>query len=74
MAVALLFLLAMASSHSIKIGIACPIPGERAAFMEWLTLAGYEPVPMFGIDGLGRDLSARPIEALIGDVSLIPKA
>src|SRR5215203_3627804 len=61
----------MASSHSIKIGVACPIPGERAAFLEWLNLAGYEPVPMLDIDGVGRDVSARPIEALIADVSLV---
>ena len=27
-------------SSSIKIGVACPIPGERAAFLEWLTKAG----------------------------------
>lgn len=64
----------MASSHSIKIGVACPIPGERAAFMEWLTLAGYEPVPMISIDAIGQDMSTRPIEALIADVSLISKA
>ena len=41
--------------------------------MEWLTLAGYEPVPMISIDAIGRDLSTRPIEALIADVSLVPK-
>src|SRR5215204_5162024 len=64
----------MASSHSIKIGVACPIPGERAAFLEWLTLAGYEPVPMISIDGIARDISTRPIEALIADVSLIPRS
>ena len=62
------------ASHSIKIGVACPIPGERAAFLEWLTLAGYEPVPMISIDGIARDLSTRPIEALIADVSLVPKS
>jgi hypothetical protein len=66
--------MAMASSHSIRIGVACPIPGERAAFLEWLTLAGYEPVPMISIDGIARDLSTRPIEALIADVSLIPRS
>ena len=54
--------------------MACPIPGERAAFLEWLTLAGYEPKPMLDLDALGRDLSAKPIEALIADVSLVPAA
>jgi len=64
----------MASSHPVKIGVACPIPGERAAFMEWLKLAGYEPVPMISIDAIGQEMSTRPIEALIADVALISKA
>jgi hypothetical protein len=58
-------------SNLIKIGVACPIPGERAAFLEWLSLAGYEPVPMLNIDSVARDLPSRPIEALIADVSLV---
>ena len=57
----------------MKVGVACPIPGERAAFLEWLTLAGYEPVPMLSIDALARELNVRPIEALIADVSLVSK-
>jgi hypothetical protein len=63
----------MASSNSVRIGVACPNPGERAAFLEWLTLAGYEPVPMISIDGISRELTTRPIEALIADVALVPK-
>lgn len=55
-----------------RIGVACPILGERAAFMDWLSAAGYEPVPMLDLDLLARDLSARPVEALIADVSLVP--
>ncbi len=62
-----------AAMSSIKIGVACPIPGERAAFLEWLSAAGYEPVPMLNIDMSGREFAARPIEALIADVSLVPK-
>ena len=62
------------AANTVKIGVACPITGERAAFLEWLTLAGYEPVPMLNLDGLGRDVNARPIEALIADVSLVPPA
>src|SRR5262245_19306881 len=60
------------SSAPIKIGVACPLPGERAAFLEWLKLAEYEPVPMVNIDGVARDMSSRPIEALVADVSLVP--
>ena len=62
------------TSNSIKIGVACPIPGERAAFLEWLSHAGYEPAPMISLDSVGRELNARPIEALIADVSLVSKA
>ena len=64
----------MAASNAVRIGVACPNPGERAAFLEWLTLAGYEPVPMINLDGMARDVNARPIEALIADVALVPKA
>ena len=65
----------MASSNSIKIGVACPIPGERAAFIEWLSLAGYGPAPMISLETVGRELTAaQPIEALIADVSLVSKA
>jgi len=57
----------MASSNTVKVGVACPIPGERAAFLEWLTHAGYEPVPMITLETIARDLTTRPIEALIAD-------
>ena len=55
-----------------RIGVACPILGERAAFLDWLSGAGYEPVPMLDLDVLARDLSTRPVEALIADVALVP--
>ncbi len=56
---------------SVRIGVACPIAGERAAFLEWLQAAGYEPVPMLSIDTVGRDLATKPLEALIADVALV---
>ncbi len=59
------------AANPVRIGVACPIAGERAAFLEWLTLAGYDPMPMLSIDTVGRDLTTRPIEALIADVSLV---
>lgn len=59
------------SVNQVRIGVACPIPGERAAFLEWLKAADYEPVPMIDIDSIGRDASARPIEVLIADVALV---
>lgn len=62
------------AANKIRIGLACPLAGERAAFQEWLTLAGYEPVSMSGIDAVARDMMTRPIEALIADVSLVSAA
>jgi hypothetical protein len=62
------------SSNTVRIGVACPIPGERAAFLEWLSEAGYEPVPMISIDTVARDIAHKPIEALIADVALVSKA
>ena len=59
------------SANLIKIGVACPLPGERAAFFEWLTKAGYEPVSINTIDTINQE--ARSIEALIADVSLVTK-
>ena len=59
------------SSNPVRIGVACPLPGERAAFLEWLTDTGYEPVPMLNIETVAKELPARPIEALIADVSLV---
>ena len=59
------------SANLIKIGVACPLPGERGAFFEWLTKAGYEPVAIASLDTISQD--ARTIEALIADVSLVPK-
>ena len=59
------------AATTVKIGVACPIPGERAAFLEWLTQAGYEPVPILTLENLSRDLVTRPFEALIADVSLV---
>jgi hypothetical protein len=72
-AVGLLNRQTMASSNKVKVGVACPIPGERAAFIEWLSHAGYEPVPMLTLETIARDLTTRPIEALIADVSLVKK-
>jgi hypothetical protein len=57
-----------------RIGVACPVLGERAAFLDWLRTAGYEPLVMLDLDLLGRELTTRPVEALIADVSLIPAA
>lgn len=59
------------AANSVRIGVACPLPGERAAFLDWLGSAGYDPTPMISIETVVRDLPSRPIEALIADVSLV---
>jgi len=62
------------AANMVRIGVACPNPGERAAFIEWLGLAGYEPQPTISIESVVRDLPLRPIEALIADVALVTAA
>jgi len=56
----------------VRVGVCCPIAGERAAFIEWLEASGYEPVPMLDLDSVGTHVSVRPIEALIADVRFVP--
>ena len=60
----------MAAAH-VKIGVACPNPGERAAFIEWLKSAGYQAVPMMSLESVTREMSANPFEALIADAALV---
>jgi hypothetical protein len=62
------------AANRVKIGVACPIAGERAAFIEWLNSAGYQAVPMMSLESVTREMSANPFEALIADVSLISAA
>ncbi len=58
-------------SSRIRIGVACPIPAERATLMEWLDAAGYEPVPMIDLGTVLGALEARPMEALVADAALL---
>jgi hypothetical protein len=62
------------AANNVKIGLACPIPGERAAFQEWLIEAGYQALPMLSLESVGREMKANPFEALIADVSLVAAA
>lgn len=62
------------AANTVRIGVACPIPGERAAFLDWLGLAGYEPQPTISIESAVRELQVRPVEALIADVALVSAA
>ena len=62
------------TANAVKIGLACPIPGERAAFQEWLIEAGYQAVPMMTLESVARDMKGNPFEALIADAALISAA
>ena len=53
------------------VGIACPVPSERAAFVEWLAAAGYQPVSMRDVRALARDLKQQPIEALVASAEVV---
>lgn len=55
-----------------RIGVGCPIPSERATFIEWLDASGYEPVPMIDLSAIETGSDGRPMEALIADVGLVP--
>jgi hypothetical protein len=57
-----------------RIGLACPNPGERAALMEWLSSAGYDPVPMIESESITRELAADGFEALVVDSVLVTNA
>ena len=59
------------AANQVKIGVACPIPGERAAFMEWLSDTAYQAVPMMSLESVPREMTTNPFEALIADTALI---
>jgi hypothetical protein len=56
---------------STTVGIACAIPSERAAFVEWLAAAGYQPVSMRDLRALTTDLKQQPIEALVATADVV---
>ncbi|MEZ5286440.1 MAG: hypothetical protein R2712_16850 [Vicinamibacterales bacterium] len=60
-------------STRAPIGLACPLPAERATVSEWLTQAGYSPVAMPDLSRLEEQLRATPVQAMIADVSLLPR-
>jgi hypothetical protein len=51
----------------IRVGVACPIPAERATFIEWLDGANYEAVPMLDVTSVVGHMESRPVEVLIAD-------
>jgi hypothetical protein len=62
------------AAHTVKVAVACPLSGERAAFTEWLNSAGYQAVPMVSLESVAREMAANPFEALIADAALVSAA
>jgi hypothetical protein len=54
-----------------RIGVACPIPAERAALVEWLSSGGFEPIPLLDGVSIGRAMQAGGFEALVIDAALL---
>ena len=61
-------------SSTPRIGLACPVLSERAAFLEWLTASGFEPVPMFDAEAIARELDREGFQALIADLDVFSRA
>ncbi len=56
---------------STTVGIACSVPSERAAFVEWLAAVGYQPLSMRDLRALTRYLKQQPIEALVASAEVV---
>lgn len=56
------------------VGVACPIPEERGALLEWLTSSGFAPVPMIDAESIGRQLETGGFEVLAIDAELLRPA
>jgi hypothetical protein len=60
-------------SDRASIAVACSQSVERNTITGWLTGAGYDVVGIADINRLDDELQAHPVEALIADLSLLPK-
>jgi hypothetical protein len=58
-------------THRISIGVGCHRPGERAAVLDWLNDAGYDPVPLLELTRVLEEVAARRIEAVVADVEFV---
>src|SRR5262245_21324791 len=62
--------IALAMTPRIRVGVACPLSAERAAFMEWLEGANYEAVQMLSLTSIVSTLETKPVEVLIADIKI----
>lgn len=60
-------------SDRASIALACSQYAERNTLTGWLTQSGYDAVPIADITRLEDDLQVHPVEALITDVTLVPR-
>jgi hypothetical protein len=54
------------------IAYACALPAEEAALTEWLRQSGYTPLGISDLSRLDEELQAKPVEALVADMALVP--
>lgn len=60
-------------SSSPRVGVACPVSGERAAFADWLRSAGLEPVLLVDACLVSADVTGLRLTAVVADAALLTK-
>ena len=60
-------------SDPAVIALACPQPDERALLTRWLSDADYTPIHTADPRRIDDDLQTHPIEAMVADVTLLPR-
>lgn len=60
-------------SSSPRIGVACPVSGERAAFADWLRSAGLEPVLLVDACLVSAEVAGLRLTAVVADATLLTK-
>lgn len=58
-------------STTPRVGIACPLPGERAAVCDWLRRVDIEPVVLVDACLVSAQAGGRPLDCIVADVSLL---
>lgn len=56
---------------TLRVGVACPRPIERAAIADWLKAAGFEPVVLVDACFVASELTGQPPILVVADASLL---
>jgi hypothetical protein len=65
--------LASRATMRATIALACPRPSERSLIAEWLRQTGYDLAMLPDVARIEEHLQGAPIEALIADLTLVPR-